>query len=269
MYICPKCSMPLNKCISSYKCLYGHNYDISSKGYVNLLQCNKKSGHGDSKEMLISRRSFLNKGYYYPIIDELCKTVSTLGKSEITALDAGCGEGYYTTDIYNRLSKELDVFDMFGIDVSKDAVVLASRNKKINFAVATINSLPFKNESMDVIFSLFAPLNELEFNRLLKCNGILITVSPSVNHLYGLKKAIYEQPYKNPPASFNNQILKIVNQKTIEYQISLENKNEISDLFKMTPYYHKSSKKDIEKALSLETLVTDIGFDIITYQKTQ
>lgn len=267
MYICPKCSRTLERSGSAYKCEQGHSYDIAAKGYVNLLQSNKRSGHGDSKEMLLARRQFLNSGHYFPIITKLTEHICSLGKDELTVLDAGCGEGYYTSELYKNLSQKHKSIIFYGIDVSKDAVSLAAKDKSVSFSVASINSLPFPSEAFDVIFSLFAPLNEEEFTRVLKPGGALVTVSPSENHLFGLKQMIYKTQYKNPPSTFANNVLKKTNEEIIEYKISLKNQVEISNLFKMTPYYHKSSREDVAKALSITELETEIGFNIITYQK--
>ena len=267
MYICPKCQCELTRDKQTYRCENNHLYDIASKGYVYLLLGNKKSGHGDSKEMLLARRDFLNLGHYSPIISTLTDIISSLNKDSLTILDAGCGEGYYSSALYKSLSIKHKSINLYAIDVSKDAVSLAAKDKAINFSVASINSLPFGNNSFDVVLSLFAPLNESEFNRVLKPDGILITVSPSENHLFGLKQNVYKIPYKNPPSTFNNVILKKTSEQIIEYEIELKNQEEISNLFKMTPYYHKSSREDIEKALSLEYIKTDIGFNFITYKK--
>lgn len=267
MFICPKCSQTLRKTISSYVCENNHCYDISSKGYVNLLLGNKQSGHGDNKEMLLARRSFLNLGHYFPIIKKLREIIYKNTKFKFTMLDAGCGEGYYIEKLVAAFFEIGRYPTSYAIDVSKDAVALAAKSLCGEYAVASINSLPFAPESFDVVLSLFAPLNEAEFHRVLKPGGILITVSPSKNHLYGLKEAVYDTPYKNPPPTFNNKLLKKIDEETVEAKMELNNGADISNLFKMTPYYHKSSPSDIEKALSLTHLETQIGFNFITYKK--
>ena len=52
-----------------------------------------------------------------------------------------------------------------------------------------------------------------------------------------------------------------------EYQIILENKDDIYNLFTMTPYYYKTSKEDTEKLLKLESLTTTVHFAIEIYKK--
>ncbi|MDQ2800545.1 MAG: methyltransferase domain-containing protein [Armatimonadota bacterium] len=66
---CPICRETLTREQNALRCGRGHSYDIAKGGYVNLLLVNQKGSPspGDSKEMLISRRAFLEKGYYEPL----------------------------------------------------------------------------------------------------------------------------------------------------------------------------------------------------------
>ncbi len=267
MYICPKCSEKLTKNENSYKCVGGHSYDVSSSGYVNLLISRKKSGtHGDNKEMISARRRFLSLGHYTVIAEKLCEIIAEIckekGIKKPVVLDAGCGEGYYSGKIFEGLSVLLsDSPIIYAADVSKDAVAKASKSyKSINFSVASVNKLPFAAESFDIVLSLFAPLSETEFNRVLKKGGLLITVSPSENHLFGLKNVIYEAPYKNPPSSFVPKLLKKAYDEIITGNMSLKTNESIMDLFSMTPYYYNTSDKDKEKLKTLCELETEIGF---------
>ncbi len=266
MYICPKCTQKLNKDGISMRCEQNHCFDIARKGYINLLLSNGKA-HGDSKEMLTCRREFLELGHYFPIVLKLTEIISGLGKSRITLLDAGCGEGYYTSHLREKLLESGIKADIYAIDVSKDAVALAARDKNISFSVASVNALPFNCDTFDVVISLFAPLNEEQFYRVLKKDGALITVSPSENHLFELKEKIYQNPLKNPPSTFENKALVKTDEESVEYKIQLSEQKDISNLFKMTPYYHKTSPADIQKALALTSLTTQIGFNFITYKK--
>ena len=103
--ICPICGEVLRKCEKEYVCENRHSFDIARQGYVNLLTVQqKKSLHpGDTREQVLSRRAFLEGGFYEPIVNALCETAKELG-AEGPILDVGCGEGYYCT----RLAKALD-----------------------------------------------------------------------------------------------------------------------------------------------------------------
>lgn len=274
MYICPKCSKKLTKRENAFKCENGHAYDISSKGYVNLLLGNKKSGaHGDNKEMIAARRRFLSLDYYSVIADKLSESIAAFCKSNhITSpvlLDAGCGEGYYSGKLLKRLcSSGILSPILYAADVSKDAVGMAAKTyKSVNFSVASVNKLPFPDSAFDVVLSLFAPLSETEFNRVLKKGGILITVSPSENHLFGLKSAVYETPYKNPPPTFVPKILEKIGEETVSDRIRLNSCEAINDLFSMTPYYYNTGENDKAKLKGLSELETEIGFSFCIFRK--
>ena len=269
MYICPKCRSDLSFDAKITRCQNNHCFDISSTGYVNLLLGSKKSAsHGDSKEMLDARRNFLKLGHYSQIINILFEIIAKSGLKSITILDAGCGEGYYTSGLSAILSNNGIEAKIYAIDVSRDAVFLASKlDKNTSYSVASINALPFKDSAFDFVLSLFAPLCEQEFYRVLRCGGTLITVSPSEDHLFTLKSLIYDTPYKNPPSTFAPKLLKKTDEHTHNWSMTLSNNTDISNLFKMTPYYHKTSKKDLQKLFEIQELSTEIGFVFGIYTK--
>lgn len=267
MYICPKCKLPLKQTERSLRCQSGHCYDIASQGYVNLLLGSKStSKHGDNKEMINARRSFLSLGHYKPIITELSRIITKHTSAEaITVLDAGCGEGYYTDGISKLLAESSQIY---GIDVSKEAVVKASAAYKTpHFAVASVNSLPFSDTAFDVVLSLFAPLAEEEFSRVLKNNGILVTVSPAPRHLFGMKEKIYDTPYENPPSTFEPLLFNKTEEYTFVSQITLEKQTDILNLFNMTPYCYNTGKTGIERIKAVDSLTTEIGFVFGVYEK--
>jgi 23S rRNA (guanine745-N1)-methyltransferase len=63
---CPVCQDELNRIEKSYRCKNNHTFDMGKQGYVNLHMSNEKRSKnpGDDKEMIVSRKNFLEKGYY-------------------------------------------------------------------------------------------------------------------------------------------------------------------------------------------------------------
>ncbi len=258
LFICPVCGQRLFRVSGSLKCLSGHSFDISKEGYVNLLM-NNGSGkrHGDDRLMVAARKSFLDMGYYEPLRDAVCAFVGN-GKK---ILDSGCGEGYYTSAL-------ADANTVCGIDISKDALKYAAKRcRNVEFAVASIADIPLKNGSVDAVINIFAPDSKDEFLRILKPDGSYITATPLENHLIELKSAIYDKPYKNPAPVKEKQGFRLVNEKALHYSITLESNQAIDSLFKMTPYYYKTSKEDQQKLLALSRLTTKIEFLIAEYKK--
>lgn len=264
-FICPVCKGEISLLERTYKCPNNHCFDLSKDGYVNLLMSQQSSlkRHGDDKLMVKARRDFLEKGFYNELRQALCETLKEALPEDATIVDVGCGEGYYTSEI-----SKVDDFEIFGIDISKDALKYAAKSVKgSSFAVASAFSLPFAENSADCVLSVFAPSAYEEFSRVLKNDGKLIKAIPLENHLWELKCALYKEPYKNKPEKRNDELFKLVSQKEIKYKINLTEKEDIENLFKMTPYYYKTGREDAERLLSLESLETTVHFGVEVYEK--
>ena len=188
MLRCPKCKKQLIKKDHAFVCEEHHNYDIAKQGYVNLVLSGKKNS-GDDAEMIKSRRTFLQAGYYEPLQKALIEAIKA-EKCKVL-IDAGCGEGYYT-------SACSEICDVYGFDLSKSAVKLASAfDKRSTYAIASIAKLPLEDECADAVLSVFAPCDETEFYRVLKPNGLFLKVEPATKHLYELKQVLYDDVYLN------------------------------------------------------------------------
>ena len=264
-FICPVCKSEISLFERTYKCNNNHCFDLSKDGYVNLLMSQQSSlkRHGDDKLMVKARRDFLEKGFYNDLRKSLCVTLKDALPDDSTIVDVGCGEGYYTSEI-----SRVNNFEIFGIDISKDALKYASKSvKNSSFAVASAFSLPFAENSADCVLSVFAPSAYDEFYRVLKSDGKLIKAIPLEEHLWELKCALYKEPYKNKPEKRNDELFKLVSQKEIKYKINLTEKEDIENLFKMTPYYYKTGREDAERLLSLESLETTVHFGVEIYEK--
>ncbi len=264
---CPVCRLKLTKEGGSYRCENGHSYDISRKGYVNLLMSQKssKKRHGDDKLMVEARRDFLDKGYYEKLRDAVVSAVKRNADTGTVIVDAGCGEGYYTAAVHSAA----DGSHVYGIDISKDALIFAARrDRELTLAAASASDIPIINGSADIIISIFAPVFPDEFLRALKDGGILIRAVPLEDHLLELKQAIYDKAYRNPPDDFKLDGFEIISSETVRYMITLDNAKDIESLFMMTPYYYKTSRTDQEKLTKLSHLETRAEFGVIIYRKS-
>ena len=266
-YLCPVCGHLLKEADSSFKCSSGHCFDKSRSGYVNLLIKGGKKGHGDNKMMINARHNFLKKGYYEDLKNSLCSKVRKYAEKGVSLLDSGCGDGYYTSGMCSVISGSKGG-EVYAIDVSKEALKIAAKNcPDVSFAVASAYKLPFEDESFDIVTSLFAPLSLNEFYRVLKKSSIFITAIPLENHLYQLKQAVYDTPYKNNPENTEIKGFELLNAQKVHKEILLESNEDIKNLFMMTPYYYKTSSIDQKKLDNLERLTTETEFLILTYKK--
>ncbi len=265
--VCPVCKNALLKDEKSYFCCgeKRHCYDISSSGHVNLFP--GRATGGDDKKAVRSRTEFLNLGYYQPIADKVCEILAELNE-ECAVVDAGCGEGYYT----NRIAQKTGA-QVYGFDLSKEAIISASKSAKRQgifnsvFGVAGIYDLPVADESANAITNIFAPCAEVEFCRALKENGLLVVVTAGKNHLYGLKKAIYDTVHTNESRADMPQNMLLEEKHNVAYKIQLDNSEVIRNLFSMTPYSYRTSEKDMQKLLALTSLETEVEVDIFVYRK--
>lgn len=260
MLNCPVCGKLLVFDERTAACENGHRFDIAKEGYINLLRSSKSGDKiGDDKLSARSRRDFLNKGYY----ELLQNTLTDLFVHKTgTVLDICCGEGYYTAALGRNSNLQV-----YGFDISKEMVRLAAKRGNAAYFVANMASIPVADESFDYGVHLFAPFNEKEFFRILKPGGRLYSVVPGASHLWGLKSALYDTPYENDEKLPETKDLTLINVTRVTGRIRLETYDDIEAVFRMTPYYFHTSRKDKEKLLSYSTLDTDISFVIGEYKK--
>ena len=260
MLICPVCGFALKKDGRVYACEKGHSFDIAKENYVNLLRSSKNGDFiGDDKISARMRRDFLNKGYYGLLQEELCRIFAE--KSGIL-LDICCGEGYYTAAL--GANPDLQVY---GFDISREMVRLAAKRGSGTYFVANMANIPIADGSMDYCIHLFAPFNEDSFSRVLKEGGRLYTVIPGSRHLWGLKQAVYDTPYENDEVLPETKQLRLISRRKVAANIILNSQEDIQAVFRMTPYYFHTSRKDKDKLLGLENLETPIEFVIGEYEK--
>ncbi len=271
IFICPVCGKKLEISGKSYICPNRHTFDMAKSGYVNLLPTNNSgSVHGDNKLMLRARREFLEKGYYKPLCDAVCRTVAKYCGNGYIILDAGCGEGYYTTAVKAIFDKSDIAIDMYGIDISKDAVDMAAKRKSgVNFAAASVFHIPVMSESCDILLTMFAPYCGEEYRRVLKSDGIMIMAIPSESHLWELKSKIYDTPYKNEVKDYQLDGFEFLGAEKIGYTMEISENSDIFSLFSMTPYYYKTGKTEQQRLNELKFLETQAEFEILTYKKTE
>ena len=220
---------------------------------------------GDTKEMVLSRRAFLESGYYDCFTDKLCEIINSLfeGKERITIADCGCGEGYYDGKLENLKMN----FDLFGFDISKEAVKSASgKYKKYHYAVGSCFNMPLEDNSFDLALNIFAPMVEKEMARILKKDGYMIYAVPGKSHLMGLKRILYENTYEKVEKHTEYDGFDFVGRHTVKSGITLNGEMGVN-LFKMTPYYFKTELGAEEKIKKNNGFTTEIHFDFLIYRK--
>ena len=267
---CPICKGDFSRISNSLKCNKGHSFDIASSGYINLLKPGKMNNAkaGDSKEMIRARSDFFECGAYLPIRDKICEIVSRFKNDLI--IDAGCGEGYYSLG----LASQFDNSSVIGFDMSKfgceHGAKAARRIDKDNilYSVSSIFDMPLEKCCADIVVNMFAPVANEEFYRILATQGHLIVVSSGIQHLNGLKTALYDNVYDNEEKFPNYDGFELVSVENLKYDATIHGSDTIYNLFTMTPYFHRTSIQDKEKLKNIDALNTVIDVNFAIYKKT-
>ena len=266
---CPVCGCPLTDKGGSYGCCNNHSFDLSRKGALNLLMSSGKGKHhGDDKLMVHSRTQFLNRGYYDSLSDGICCLLIPYLPENSCIIDAGCGEGKYTYDLLKNIQNAGKSAEIIGVDISKDAIsAMRSRTREVFGVVASVSRLPVFDSSADAVLNIFSPLEADEYRRILKDDGLLLRVIPGERHLIELKEAVYDTPYLNPFESGEINGFSVLDNRTIEYRVTMESNDDIVSLFQMTPYYYKTGRKDQEKLNDISKLSVTFSFCLFLYSK--
>lgn len=251
---CPVCRTALRCDARTARCENGHAFDFAREGYLNLLAGSHKPGSstGDSRTMALARRAFLEKGYFAPLRDALGAYLQPHGAGD--GLDICCGEGYYS-EVLRREGCEVYAFDL-----SKEMVRLAAKRGTARCFVANISAIPLPDASIGTAIHLFAPFHDAEFSRVLRPDGLLVSVVAGRRHLMGMKELLYDAPYENdeaPPAAPSFEIAERV---VVRAEARLTSREDIASLLNMTPYGVKSPRAGVERLLAREELTTELEF---------
>ena len=240
--LCPLCGQPLAPIDRTYICPNRHSFDIARQGYVNLLPVQQKRSlqPGDTKEQVQSRRTFLDGGFYAPIADALCDLAQNCSGP---ILDVGCGEGYYSSRLQEKLGAEL-----MGLDISKEAVrCAAGRHKNALWLCASAARLPVADHSMGLVTSLFALTIPEEFRRVLRPDGAYIQVLAAEDHLMGLKSIIYPQlKHKEKDSVPELPGFQLVESRSLRFDFTVEGE-QVQNLLSMTPHVYRISKEGADR----------------------
>jgi len=246
---------------------------VAKEGYVNLLLVQHKNSKepGDNKQMVNGRRAFLEQGFYQPLADAISKIfnqhLATLtDQTEVSFFDAGCGEGYYMSQVSQSCSHMDYSIEFSGLDISKFAVQKAAKKYSQNhFAVASTFQLPLQNNSQDAVLQIFAPSSEREIQRVLKTNGIWITVNPAANHLYEFKQTLYDTPSEHKAENVVPEGFTLAQQVNLSFVIQLNEPEQRESLLMMTPYYWSATAEKKQNLVdNLQQFTTD--FDIRVFK---
>ena len=264
MLCCPICAQALERKERSFVCEKGHSFDMARQGYVNLLPVqNKHSAQpGDTKEQVSARRAFLEGDFYLPIVEALC-TLAKKHNCQGPILDAGCGEGWYSS----RLAAALGA-DMIGLDISKEAVrAAAGRYKGPLWMCASAAHIPVEDQSVGLLTSLFAFTAPEEFKRVLRQDGAFVQVLAAQDHLLGLKSIVYpELKLKEKDSVPELPGFRLAESLPVKFTFTVTG-DQVQNLLYMTPHVYRIGKEGADRLRNTQTL-TDTASCVINLYKS-
>jgi 23S rRNA (guanine745-N1)-methyltransferase len=279
---CPVCREITVRTETGCQCAHKHTFDAARQGYINFLLSHQKRSKepGDNKDMIRSRRKFLDRGHYDKLSDGISEAIGGVlpepqSGSVCDILDAGCGEGFYLKRLKEYMTssdREPVAFHYYGVDISKYAVQQATqRDRTMNWFVASIIDLPFTQASLDIVLNVFSPINFPEFARILKDTGRLVIAHPGPRHLNGLREVIYPVAMEHEESDMVEQaagLFSLSNRARVNYQLKLTSSREIMDLLAMTPYFWNIDLSTKARVEALDRLALDVDVMISIFSKT-
>ena len=160
----------------------------------------------------------LTHGWYLGTRNLLVSILKKYLPTNAKILDAGCGTG--GTIVY---LKKTGFSNIFGIDNSKLAISFCRQRKLTNIKSATVNHLPFKDQSFDAVICLDVLYHQgvnqhktiSEFSRVLKKGGLLYIQEPAYNWLKSKHDKIVSTEMRSTKGSLK-EILELAKFKIIK-----------------------------------------------------
>lgn len=278
-FTCPLDGLPLTPDAGALSCPKGHSYDISARGYINLLpvQFKKSRDPGDSKSMVAARRRVLDTGLFDPLAERLCeivdKELEVIGEDRPLLVDAGCGEGFYTArmEAFFRERAGICATQILGVDISKWAVMAAAkRSRDIAWVVASNKRLPLLRGTASGITSLFGFETWPDWAALQNSGQFVTVVDAGPRHLVELREIIYpslqlHEPPGHESAAASGYIL--AEENACRFEQKHLNADMLMDLLEMTPHGRKSTPEARDRLKSATGLSLTFDTVIRTYRR--
>lgn len=257
-----------------------HCYDIAREGYVNLLPPGKKNNAhtGDDAGMIAARTAFLSGGYYDCISEaaaDACLPYLMPETLPLTFLDAGSGEGYHTCRIASRLAQRTGrSVEGCGTDASKKGAAAGAKRASalseeisLSFITGNIFALPTEDRSLDVMFSLFAPIPAAEATRTLKDDGVLVVVASAPRHLWEMRCLLYDDPREGNAEAAVPEGFVLLSKNELRTQVHIPCQRDLDALFTMTPFYYRTPSEGRERLAHAGALTVSVEADVYVFRK--
>jgi 23S rRNA (guanine745-N1)-methyltransferase len=233
---CPTCGSRLRRAEGDLRCQQRHTFNLARQGYVSLLAGSRPTS-GDDAAMVAARGRFLRTGCYDRVRLAVASRAAAAAPERGTAVDLGCGTGYYLAGLLDRLPG----FWGLGLDSSVPALRVAARVHERAAAASwdVFRPLPLASATADLILDVFAPRNPAEFRRILRPEGRLVVARPTDRHLAELRRQVPAMVAVDPAKEQRlhqalSPFFASVATELVEYSALLSDQ-QTQDLLDMTP----------------------------------
>jgi 23S rRNA (guanine745-N1)-methyltransferase len=257
------CRLPLTDYATVFRCASKHSFDVARSGYVNLLQPqDRRSAHpGDTKEAVAARRRLFDAGHSDPLIEAIGNLVEAIPRD--TLLDCGCGEG----SILGALVARFPEIEAAGTDISTPAIdAAAKRFPQPRWVIANADRfLPWPGASFDVLLSITARLNPVEFRRVLKPGGHLLIALAAPDDLLELRRHVLGEGLERDRVERAVRELAAftpVRRETVRYTCDLD-VDALRDL--LTSTYRGARGSQQERVESLQPMTVTMSREILLF----
>ena len=102
---------------------------------------------------------------------------------------------------------------------------------------------------------------------MIRSGGTLCRAVPLADHLFELKEAVYDRPYKDAPEPTELAGFRLIQTERVRFSAALPDNAAIADLFAMTPYYYRTSAADRAKLDALSALTVTADCALLVYER--
>ncbi|UFJ40911.1 methyltransferase domain-containing protein [Brevibacillus humidisoli] len=275
MFRCPICFGPMRMAdLKSLLCINDHCFDLSKRGYVNLLSRPSKTKY--DKRMFASRRIMCRSGFFAPLHAVISDKMSHRFQDQserIRVLDAGCGEGSHLAAIQRTVMQNTtNPLLAVGMDISKEAIQSAAREyPDAMWCVADIANCPFADYQFRFVLNILSPAHYAEFQRLVADDGMLIKVIPARYHLQELREMLYagthRQVYSNDDTLEHFKAkFTLVDVEQVQYRFPLD-QTLLEPLLHMTPLSWGMEQGRLQRALKMEPKEITVDLTVLFGRK--
>lgn len=268
---CPICRRPLRLDGRRLACASGHGFDLARQGYVNLAVGRPHPGTADTAGMVIAREQFLARNHYRPLADLIAARAARHDDRDRPGIvvDLAGGTGYYLAAVLDQVPHRSGLC----VDLSAPALRRAAHVHPHAAAIGADvwDQLPLDTAAASTVITVFGPRNAAEIERILAPGGVLITASPTPEHLQelidalGLLSVDRRKPQRHA-VTFNR--FHPVDVDTLTYRLAL-NRRDVAALAGMGPtarHVRADAMDDRVRALAESTEVT-VSVRVSTYRR--